>query len=292
MAILTDRPSTGFAAQTVYEHLSFTPKDTVCGNLVLVNRQHPIKNDPPSHDLIDINNQQHDLLVPHQGSFVNLLSHLAHPVEEVPLQKQAATMLFSLIKKSGSAGTLTAVSGYRSYQEQLTVWNDTVSKEGASFAEKYVAYPGCSEHQTGLAIDLAGTAPSIDYICPDLPRTGAISTFCRLAPQFGFILRYPEGKEKVTQIGYEPWHFRYVGFPHSIIMTDRKMVLEEYLEMLETETSPLKPFTYMQDGAHIDIIHLSMKNRQTVEIDFSDVLPHTISGTNKSGIVITRFRRR
>lgn len=132
MAILTDRPSTGFAAQTVYEHLSFTPKDTVCGNLVLVNRQHPIKNDPPSHDLIDINNQQHDLLVPHQGSFVNLLSHLAHPVEEVPLQKQAATMLFSLIKKSGSAGTLTAVSGYRSYQEQLTVWNDTVSKEGAS----------------------------------------------------------------------------------------------------------------------------------------------------------------
>lgn len=280
-----------FAASTVYEHLTFTTKDVARGNLILINRQHPLQADPPAHELIDINQQQSDLLSPHQGNFENQLSCLDHPVEEIYLQKQAATMLFSLIKKSGTGRRITAVSGCRSKEEQTAIWNETVSKEGISFAEKYVARPGCSEHQTGLAIDLARSAPSIDYIRPALPREGSIAAFVRLAPQFGFVLRYPEGKENITQIGYEPWHFRYVGFPHSMIMTDRNMVLEEYLEMLEAETSPLKPLTYTQDGARIDIIYLSMKNRQKIEADFSDVLPHTLSGTNKSGIVLTRFRR-
>ncbi|MCI8923291.1 MAG: M15 family metallopeptidase [Lachnospiraceae bacterium] len=291
MPTLTKKQSPYFAASTVYEHLTFTEKDITTGNLVLVNREHPICADPPSHELIDINCQQPDLLSPHKGEFQNQLSCLDHPVEEIYLQKQAATMLFSLIKKSGAGGRITAVSGCRSLREQTAIWEETVSGKGLAFTEKYVARPGCSEHQSGLAIDLAKSAPSIDYIRPHLPREGAIAAFMRLAPQFGFILRYPEGKEEITRIGYEPWHFRYVGFPHSVIMTDSQMTLEEYLEMLENGTSPLKPFTYTQDGARIDIIYLSMKNRQKVEAEFSDVLPHTISGTNKSGIVLTRFRR-
>ena len=291
MTAQTNKCSPYFPASTVYEHLSFTSKDIATGSLILVNRQHPIQTAPSDHELIDINRQQNDLLSPHKGRYENQLSCLEHPVEEIYLQKQAATMLFSLIKKSGAGGQITAVSGYRSYAEQVSIWEETISKEGLAFTEKYVAAPGCSEHQTGLAIDLAKTASSIDYICPSLPREGVISTFLRLAPQFGFILRYPEGKEKITRIGYEPWHFRYVGFPHSVIMTERQLVLEEYLEMLEAETSPMKPLTYTQDGARIDIIYLSMKNRQKIEADFSDVLPHTLSGTNKSGIVLTRFRR-
>lgn len=291
MAALTDKQSPYFAASTVYEHLSFTTRDISCGSLVLVNRQYPIQADPSAHELIDVNSLQNDLLSPHKGQFTGQPSTLGHPAEEIYLQKQAATMLFSLIKKSGAGKQITAVSGYRSMKEQTAIWDETASKEGNAFAEKYVAYPGCSEHQTGLAIDLAKSAPSIDYVRPSFPREGAISAFCRIAPQFGYILRYPEGKESITQIGYEPWHFRYVGFPHSMIMADRHMVLEEYLEMLEAETSPLKPLTYTQDGARIDIIYLSMKNRQRVDAEFSDVLPHTLSGTNKSGVILTRFRR-
>lgn len=278
-------------ARTTYEHLSFCSEDITQGSLILVNSRHPMQTSPEAFDLIDLNSQQRDLLSPHPGKFENQLSHLEHPIEEVYLQKQAATMLFSLIKKAHAGGALTAVSGYRSKAQQLSIWEDTISREGTDFTEKYVARPGCSEHQTGLAIDLAKTAPSIDYICPNFPREGVLASFCNLAPQFGFVLRYPAGKEAITQIGYEPWHFRYVGFPHSVIMTDRKIVLEEYLDMLEAETSPLKPLTYTQDGARIDIIYLSMKNRQKIEVDFSDVLPHTLSGTNKSGIVLTRFRR-
>lgn len=291
MTTQTNKRSPYFPASTVYEHLTFTTKDIATGSLILVNRQHPLQADLPAQELIDINSQQSDLLSPHKGTFENQPSFLKHPAGEIYLQKQAATMLFSLIKRSGAGGRLTAVSGCRSYAEQVSIWEDTISKNGLSFAEKYVAAPGCSEHQSGLAIDLAKTASSIDYICPSLPREGVLSAFLRLAPQFGFILRYPEGKEQITQIGYEPWHFRYVGFPHSMIMTQQNLVLEEYLEMLETETSPMKPLTYMQDGARIDIIYLSMKNRQKIEADFSDVLPHTLSGTNKSGIVLTRFRR-
>lgn len=291
MTALTDKHSPYFAASTIYEHLSFTAKDVSHGSLILVNRQHPIQADPSAHELIDVNSQQSDLLSPHKGIFVNQPTTLEHPIEEIYLQKQAATMLFSLIKKSGAGRQITAVSGYRSIREQTDLWDETVSKEGGAFAEKYVAHPGCSEHQTGLAIDLARSASSIDYICPSFPREGIVSAFCRMAPQFGYILRYPQGKESITQIGYEPWHFRYVGFPHSMIMVDRQMVLEEYLEMLEAETSPLKPLTYTQDGARIDIIYLSMKNRQRVDAEFSDVLPHTLSGTNKSGVILTRFRR-
>lgn len=291
MSSMPENRSRFFPARTSYEHLSFCTKDVTRGSLILVNQQYPLQSPPAASDLIDLNNQQQDLLSPHAGKFENVLSCLEHPIEEIYLHKQAATMLFSLLKKIHAGRRITAVSGYRSHTEQLSIWEETLSREGNSFAEKFVARPGCSEHQTGLAIDLAKTAPSIDYICPDFPKEDVIASFCNLAPQFGFVLRYPSGKESITHIGHEPWHFRYVGFPHSVIMTNRQMVLEEYLDMLEAETSPLKPLTYTQDGARIDIIYLSMLNRQKIEVDFSDALPHTLSGTNKSGIVLTRFRR-
>ena len=162
MEILTNKQSPYFAASTVYEHLTFTKEDVSSGSLILVNSEHPIQADPSPHELIDINNQQRDLLSPHKGTFKNQLSHMEHPVEEIYLQKQAAIMLFSLIKKSGTGGQITAVSGYRSQGEQTAIWDETIAREGAAFAEKYVAHPGCSEHQTGLAIDLAKSAPSID----------------------------------------------------------------------------------------------------------------------------------
>ncbi len=274
-----------------FEHLSFTPEDTEKGSLILVNRLHPLKKHPEAGELFNINNLQKELLSPHKGTFQNPLTFLEHPLDEIYLQKQAATMLLSLIKRSGAGGRITAVSGYRSLAEQTGIWEETFAREGAEFTEKYVAHPGCSEHETGLAIDLAGAAPTIDYIRPYLPCEGDLASFSSLAAQFGFIKRYPEGKEKITGIDYEPWHFRYVGFPHSAIMAEQNLTLEEYVEMVETETSPLKPLIFTQSGAHIDIMHISMHNHKLVELDFSDALPYTLSGTNRNGIILTRFRR-
>ncbi|MDO4303479.1 MAG: D-alanyl-D-alanine carboxypeptidase family protein [Bacillota bacterium] len=274
-----------------FEHLSFTQEDTGKGSLILVNCFHPLQKHPEGSQLLNINSLQVEILSPHKGIFENPLTCLEHPINEIYLQKQAATMLLSLIKRSGAGGKITAVSGYRSKAEQTAIWTETLEREGEAFTETYVAHPGCSEHETGLAIDLAGTAPSIDYIRPCLPRQGSLASFCSLAAQFGFIIRYPEGKEEITHIGHEPWHFRYVGFPHSVIMTQQGLVLEEYVEMLENETSPLKPLLFTQSGAHIDIMHISMNNHKKVELDFSDALPYTLSGTNCGGVILTRFRR-
>ena len=128
------------------------------------------------------------------------------------------------------------VSGWRSHREQQKIWDDTIAEKGELFTRKYVAVPGCSEHETGLAIDLAENAPEIDFICPEFPRTGICGKFRERAPHYGFIERYPKGKESVTGIGAEPWHFRYVGLPHSLIMTGLGLVLEEYVGLITENT--------------------------------------------------------
>ncbi len=115
-------------------------------------------------------------------------------------------------------------------EEQTQIYEDSLRENGGEFTKKFVALPGCSEHQTGLAIDLGLCKEEIDFICPDFPYEGICQKFRQMAPDYGFVERYPAGKEKVTGIGHEPWHFRYVGRPHARIMTDRGLVLEEYLE--------------------------------------------------------------
>ena len=115
---------------------------------------------------------------------------------------------------------IVAVSGFRTQEEQEKIWNDTLAESGLDFTKKYVAVPRHSEHQTGLAIDLAENKEQIDFICPHFPYTGIWGKFRMTAPRFGFVERYVSGKEQITGIGAEPWHFRYVGYPHSVIMTD------------------------------------------------------------------------
>ena len=92
-----------------------------------------------------------------------------------------------------------------------------------------MALPGHSEHQTGLAIDLGLRGPEIDFIRPDFPYEGVCQRFRERAADFGFVERYPAGKEAVIGIAHEPWHFRYVGPSHAREMVHRGLVLEEYL---------------------------------------------------------------
>lgn len=114
-------------------------------------------------------------------------------------------------------------------EEQEKLYQNALTESGPQFTEQYVALPGHSEHQTGLAIDLGLRQPEIDLIRPAFPYEGICQKFRELAPLYGFVERYPENKEAVTGIAHEPWHFRYVGCPHAQCMTGLGLTLEEYL---------------------------------------------------------------
>lgn len=174
----------------------------------LVNPQHPVRIVPVR-----------DHLVP------------AHPdYPDILLEQRAAAALQSLLARLDALDKIIPVSGFRSLKEQQAIWDDTMKSHGPAYTKSYVAIPGCSEHQTGLAIDLAANRPDIDFICPCLPYDGVYGEFRRLAPEYGFILRYPGGMENITHISEEPWHFRYIGTPHAQIITENGLVLEQYMQ--------------------------------------------------------------
>ncbi|HJB96293.1 MAG TPA: M15 family metallopeptidase [Candidatus Mediterraneibacter intestinigallinarum] len=176
--------------------------------LVLVNAEHPLRVQMDKTDLV--------------------CAFDDHP--GVLLERTAAKALRALLTDIGNRDSIVPVSGWRSREEQKKIWEDTVAEKGIAFARKYVALPACSEHETGLAIDLAANAQDIDFICPEFPRSGICQKFREAAPYYGFVERYAKEKEPVTGISGEPWHFRYVGTPHSEIMARKGMCLEEYVE--------------------------------------------------------------
>lgn len=168
-------------------------------------------------------------------------------VKGVLLDARAVPSLLRLLEVSGASGRITAVSGFRSHAEQIRLYEESLAENGPEFTEKYVALPGCSEHESGLAVDLAETRKCIDPIRPYFPYHGVCGKFREMAPFYGWIQRYEKGKEAVTGIAEEPWHFRYVGYPHSRIMTKTSMCLEEYIDFLLQNTSPEHPLCFRDD---------------------------------------------
>lgn len=140
----------------------------------------------------------------------------------------ALTKMRAAMAKAG-AGDLILASGYRSYFSQKAIYERNLAKLGVSGAQKLTAMPGYSEHQTGLAADLAATGQGCRiFMC--FADTPAGKWLAANSWQFGFILRYPSGATKVTGYQYEPWHFRFVGKPLAAAMHKAKAsVLETFL---------------------------------------------------------------
>lgn len=145
-----------------------------------------------------------------------------------------AIQLEKLIKTTGLDSQIITIDGYRSKETQQALWDETIQEKGLEFAHKYVAKPGCSEHEIGLAVDLGLATKENDFIRPSFTDSPIVDKFLEHMTDFGFILRYQKGKESITNINYEPWHFRYVGTPHSSIMVQQNWVLEEYIEFIES----------------------------------------------------------
>ena len=140
---------------------------------------------------------------------------------------EAAKAMFEAAKEEGII--LLGASGYRSYEVQEILYNSRVENEGQEEADRYTAKPGQSEHQTGLALDIL----SEDYQDMDdnFDSTEAYAWLKENCYKYGFILRYPEGKEDITGFLYEPWHYRYIGNNEvAKDIMDRNLTFEQYIE--------------------------------------------------------------
>lgn len=268
------------------------------GNLILVNRKYPVRHWLKEQDLRPVFENQPKICMEQESAqmlqklLVNVTQQEVetgqHPAGERNCRSRKGNV--NVLEKEPS---IVGVSGYRTREEQVQIFEDSLKENGRRFTEKYVAFPGHSEHQTGLAIDLAENRDEIDFICPEFPREGICQRFREKMAGFGFVERYAKEKQNVTGIGAEPWHFRYVGTPHARLMQQKGMALEEYVEWLKQFHLLQNPLSlYMQkkeikigyvraqgEVTRIDGLDAWMAGRRDAKIE--------ISGNNVDGFILT-----
>lgn len=164
----------------------------------------------------------YDLIVPD----VQFTFKENYPIKQ--LREPAAINLEKLFAAAEDAGyQLVARSGYRSYETQSDLFSAYARERGEEAANLFSARPGESEHQTGLAMDI--TSHSVNYQLTtafgDTPEGVWVK---ENAHQYGFIIRYPDRKEEITQYQFEPWHLRYVGERAAKEIAENGLTLEEY----------------------------------------------------------------
>ena len=151
--------------------------------------------------------------------------------EKTLLRKEASYAiedLFHAAKKDNIA--LYGISFFRPYFRQHSIYRSVVDTKGEEYANSHVAKPGFSEHQSGLSADLSSKSANLELI----PSFGTLPEGLWLeknAHKYGFILRYPLGKEAITGYSYEPWHFRYVGKCIASNIFQNKLTLEEWYDI-------------------------------------------------------------
>lgn len=140
------------------------------------------------------------------------------------LTPEAAQAFSAMVQAAKADGvSLWSKSAYRSYSTQKYLYNRNLSQYSQRFTDTFSARPGYSEHQTGLALDI-NSASMLDHF----ENTAAYAWLQKHCAQYGFILRYPEGKDAITGYRFEPWHYRYVGTEIASVCMSEGLTLEEY----------------------------------------------------------------
>ncbi len=159
--------------------------------------------------------------------------------------KKAADDFKSLLEAAEESGNqLYIVSTYRTIEYQRNLFENNVAKlkeggmtekEARAETALNIQKPGKSEHNTGLAADLvsADWYTEHDDLTEEFENTGEFEWLSENAYKYGFILRYPKGKEDITEITYEPWHYRYVGKENAKKIYDSGLCLEEYMQTVQ-----------------------------------------------------------
>jgi LAS superfamily LD-carboxypeptidase LdcB len=144
------------------------------------------------------------------------------------LRKEAAEALAALFSAAEAAGLkLFVKSSYRSYQTQNTMYQNRLERYGRD--DGVVAFPGSSDHQTGLGIDVLNRDwANREGMTPDFGDTAEAKWMEQNCASFGFIIRYLPEKQDITGIIYEPWHLRFVGLEPAKYIMEKRLSLEEF----------------------------------------------------------------
>jgi D-alanyl-D-alanine dipeptidase/carboxypeptidase len=146
----------------------------------------------------------------------------------LPVAFDALERLVVDLEEDTGSHDLLITSGHRTVAEQQEIWDYYLNTNGEAYVNAYVAKPGFSEHNTGLACDVSFyTDDGASVPVSEYEHGWWLAANCA---REGFIRRYPEDKVDITGIANEPWHFRYVGIPHARICSSRNWCLEEYIE--------------------------------------------------------------
>lgn len=181
-------------------------RQSVISDILLINYENPLSRDYQPEELINLYEQRN--------------RHFQLARSDIRICRtvfEAMDSMFSAAQADGVDGFI-ITSGYRSFIQQSEIYK--------SRSDGMAAAPGTSEHETGLAFDVVAMGNENFALTPQYEW---LSQNCG---EFGFILRYPESKECITGTPYEPWHYRYVGLPHSVTIMEEGITLEEYLTNL------------------------------------------------------------
>ena len=145
--------------------------------------------------------------------------------EGIYLVEEARDNFYKLVDKAKEEGlTIRAISAYRGYTYQKRLYDKYVEADGVNKADTYSARPGFSDHQTGLAIDVDNTTSSFE----NFTNTKEYQWMLDNSYKYGFILRYPSGKESITTYQFESWHYRYVGLKLAKKIKASNLTFDEY----------------------------------------------------------------
>lgn len=264
-----------------FDFVSMTEAGLGTGELVLVNNMIKFRGSVNEEELLVVrDNKNSSYMVSDRN--VKLLPSAMSALNE---------MLGDFFAATGNNGVM-ARSGYRTVEYQQELYEDDLASSGAS-SSTLVAMPGYSEHHTGLVVDFTTYNSQTDSY-REFDGTGDFAWIMENCHRYGFINRYPEGKEKLTLIDNEPWHFRYVGIPHASIMKDYDFCLEEYIDFIKNYTidsgSLLKD---TDDGARYIVYYVPLSSGETTAVyhpkkhGSDEFYPYSISGNNVDGFIVT-----
>jgi len=173
--------------------------------LVLVNKYHKLPDGFVQYNLVNMNDD-----------------YTAKDGNQYLLAGVAYEKYVQMADAAGREGlTMKVVSAYRTEDYQRSLYNNRVNTSGKTNADNYAARPGFSEHQTGLAVDINSPVGLFE-------NSAEFRWLQEHAHEYGFIMRYPKGKEWITGYAYEPWHYRYVGTEVARIIYEEGITYEEF----------------------------------------------------------------